>query len=425
MNVSLKSVGSPLVQIWNNIATALSNLRVNKLRSILTMLGVIIGVSAVIIMVTIVEGARSKVVEEFNRLGSQLIIIVYAPTQDDLKKSTRRFDGLTMDDVNAIRERCDLIGGISAELPAPNSLTVTYKDHQIDVNADGIQPDYEWLRDVTVAEGRFITDDDIDNWSKACVIGSEVKKQLFPHEDPIGKEVEIDSQSSTVVGVLNPKGRSGGQDADKALLFPITSLQKRFIGREIVGVIFAQPKDSEMLDQAMEQVWETLMRLHDNLPGFRVDSQQNILNAIGRILTVFGLLLGGVAGLALLVGGIGIMNIMLVSVTERTREIGIRKAVGAKRRDILMQFLIESATVSGMGGLLGIGVGAGISYIIGFASKQFMKGGIGGDPGIPVHLPIWAVLGAFFFSAFVGIFFGIFPAMRAARLDPIEALRHE
>jgi putative ABC transport system permease protein len=414
-----------LLQIWNNLSTALANLRANKLRSILTMLGVIIGVSAVIIMTTIVEGARAKVVEEFQRLGSQLIIIVYNPTQDDLKKTERRIIGLTMDDVQAIHERCDLIGGISAELPAPNGLNATYKDREIQVNANGVQPDYQRLRNVTVAQGRFLTDADIDNWAKVCVIGTEVRRQLFPKEDPIGKEIEVQGVNITVVGVLAPKGRTGDQDADKALLAPITTLQKRFIGQEVVGVIWAQPKDPAMLDPAMDQVWETLMRIHGNMPGFQVDSQANILNAIGRILTVFGLLLGGVAGLALLVGGIGIMNIMLVSVTERTREIGIRKAVGAKRRDILMQFLIESATVSGVGGLMGIAFGAGISYAIGAISKQFMKNGFGGDPGIPVHLPVWVVIGAFVFSAFVGIFFGIFPAMRAARLDPIEALRHE
>jgi putative ABC transport system permease protein len=228
--------------------------------------------------------------------------------------------------------------------------------------------------------------------------------------------------------VLKRKGGAVGRDEDKTVLVPITTVQKRYVGREIVGMVYAQPKSSTMVVPAMDQVWQSLMRHHDNLPGFRVDSQESILASIGRILSIFGLVLGSIAGLALLVGGIGIMNIMLVSVTERTREIGIRKSVGAKRKDILMQFLIESGTLSGIGGLMGIALGAGTAYAIGAISAQFMKRGMSdspGDVGIPVHLPLWAMLGAFAFSAAIGIFFGIYPAYRASRLDPIQALRHE
>jgi putative ABC transport system permease protein len=232
----------------------------------------------------------------------------------------------------------------------------------------------------------------------------------------------------TVVGVLEKKGRSGPEgNPDKNILVPLSTIQKRLAGSERVGVIFAQPKDTKMITAAMDQIWQTLMRRYDNLPGFRVDSQENLLRAIGRILNIFGFIMGGIASLALLVGGIGVMNIMLVSVTERTREIGIRKAVGAKRRDILVQFLIESATVTGVGGLVGIGFGAGFAYLVGYISRQLMSGssGPGGEPGIPVHLPLWAIFGAFGFSAFIGLFFGIYPAVRAARLEPIAALRHE
>jgi putative ABC transport system permease protein len=413
------------MNLLRSLQTALINLRVNKLRSALTMLGVIIGVSAVILMVSIVEGARASVVREFERLGSSLIIIVYQPESEELRRNTRRLEGLTMDDVRAIQERCDLVARISAELPTGGEQTARYRDREMKVSPNGVMPDYAHLRNITVTQGRFITDEDMESWSKVCVIGSKVRQQFFPREDPIGKSIEISGVNITVVGVLAPKGRSGGEDSDKVVLAPISTIQKRFIGREIVGVLFAQPKNAAVLKLAMDQIWECLMRRHDNAPGFRVDSQENILNAIGRILTIFGLILGGVAGLALLVGGIGIMNIMLVSVTERTREIGIRKAVGAKRKDILWQFLIESATVSGIGGLIGIGVGAGVAQLIGAITKQVISNGPGGEPGIPIHLPLWAILGAFTFSAFVGIFFGIYPAMRAARLDPIQALRHE
>ena len=413
------------MNLLRSLQTALANLRANKLRSALTMLGVIIGVSGVIIMVSIVEGARAKIVSEFERLGSKLIIVVYQPDSQEMRKNTRRLEGMTMDDVRAIQNECDLIQSISAELPTGNEETAQYQDRESKVRPNGVMADYARLRNVSVAQGRFISDDDMTNWNKICVIGSKVKQELFRNEDPIGKTITIQNVSIIVVGVLEPQGRSGGEDQDRMLLAPITTIQKRFIGREIVGMVWAQPREAAMVTPAMDQIWQCLMRRHDNAPGFRVDSQENILNAIGRVLTIFGLVLGSVAGLALLVGGIGVMNIMLVSVTERTREIGIRKAVGAKRKDILIQFLIEAATVTGVGGLIGIALGAGVAQGIGAVTKQVMKGGMNGDPGIPVHLPAWAVLGAFAFSAFVGVFFGIYPAIRAARLDPIQALRHE
>ncbi len=405
--------------------TALANLRANKLRSALTMLGVIIGVSAVIVMVSIVEGARYKIVQEFERLGSSLIIVAYDPRKVREERSTRLLRGLTMDDVRAIREQCNLVSGLSAELPVPQEFTIRYADAETTANVRGVQPDFERLRNVTVAAGRFLSDEDVENWAKTCVIGSKVRTALFGKSDPIGKIIDVQGVAATVVGVLEPKGRSGDEDTDKMVLVPITTIQKRFVGSEIVGLIWALPNSSENVEAAMDQIWECLMRRHDNAPGFQVDSLENIQRAIGRVLSIFGLVLGGIAGLALLVGGIGIMNIMLVSVTERTKEIGLRKAVGARRRDILAQFLIESATVSGTGGLVGIGLGAGVAFLVSAISKEFMKGGVGADPGIPTHLPLWSILGAFLFSAGVGVFFGLYPAVRAARLDPIEALRHE
>jgi putative ABC transport system permease protein len=415
------------MHLFLSLQTALTNLRMNKLRTSLTMLGVIIGVSAVIIMVSIVEGARAQVIQEFERLGSQLILVIYQPDREQEKQTTRKIAGLTMDDVRAIREQCDLVKSLSAEMPLGQNTVAHYGSREIEVAPDGVEPDFTVLRNSPVAEGRFLTDDDTENWGKVCVIGEKVRKALFGAADPVGKEIEIEKVNLTVVGVMAPKGRTGDQDADKSVLLPITTLQKRYLGIELVGIIWAQPTRTDQLEGAMDQIWECLMRRHDNLPGFRVDSQQNILNSIGRILTIFGLVLGGVAGLALLVGGIGIMNIMLVSVTERTREIGIRKAVGAKQRDILAQFLIESATVSALGGLAGIALGSGVAYAIGAVTKHVMKNtnGPGGAPGIAVHLPLWAVLGAFLFSAGVGVISGIYPAIRAARLDPIQALRHE
>jgi putative ABC transport system permease protein len=410
-----------------SIKTALSNLIANKLRSALTMLGVIIGVSAVILMTAIVQGASARVTSEFKRLGSSLIIIYYELKAEDEKKSTRRIDGMKMDDVRAIEARGDLVKSFSAELPMGESAKAKYLNRETAVRPNGVMPAYERLRNVKVARGRFISENDLKTWAKVCVIGDKVRTELFKDADPLGKDIDISGQTLTVVGVMEKKGRSLEGDADKSLFLPLTTVQKRFVGRELVGVVWAEPKDPAKINETMDQIWQILMRRYDNAPGFHVDSQENILNSINKILAVFGLVLGSIAGLALLVGGIGIMNIMLVSVTERTREIGIRKAIGAKRKDILLQFLIESATVSGVGGLIGVALGAGVAYGIGYVT-QFIPALQ--DPqtdakGLAIYLPPMVSLGAFLFSAGVGIFFGIYPAVRASRLDPIEALRHE
>ena len=412
--------------LLHSIQMAFSNLLANKLRSALTMLGVIIGVGAVIVMVAIIQGASARITSEFNELGSSLIIIFYAPDGKDAKKTTHAIDGMTMDDIRAIETQCDLIKDISAEMPI-GSPKAYFSDREIEVTGNGVQPAYERLRNAHVAHGRFISQEDMDTWASVCVIGEKVRKELFPNEEPLGQNLRVNGLNLTVVGVMAEKGRSLAGDADTALYLPLATVQKRLLGRDTVGVIWAQPKDTGQLTEAMDQVWELLMRRYDNLPGFHVDSQENILNTINKILAVFGMVLGSIAGLALLVGGIGIMNIMLVSVTERTREIGVRKAIGAKRRDILMQFLIESAVLSGTGGLIGIAAGASVAYFIGWVT-QFVPSLVNpqtGAKGIAIALPIGFSIAAFLFSASIGIFFGIYPAIRASALDPIQALRHE
>jgi putative ABC transport system permease protein len=391
------------------------------------MLGVIIGVSAVIIMVSIVEGARFQIVKEFERLGSKLIVVIYQPRGEEIRKGGRLLAGLDMDDVRAIERQCDLVENVTAESEfSANKISFGATEME-GAHVSGVQPAYRIVRNAPLARGRFVTDEDLETWNKVCVIGDKVRAELFKKEDPIGKQIEVSRVNMTVVGVLEKKGSSGpDSNADSIILIPITTLQKRLSGSQQVSAVFTQPKNTAMLEPAMDQIWQCLMRRHDNAPGFRVDSSENILKTIGRILTIFSLVLGSIAGLSLLVGGIGIMNIMLVSVTERTREIGVRKAVGAKRRDILLQFLIEAATVSGFGGLAGIGIGAGIAWVIHLVTKQFLPGnGPGGEAGLPFHLPLWAILGAFLFSAFIGMFFGIYPAARAASLQPVDALRHE
>jgi putative ABC transport system permease protein len=248
-----------------------------------------------------------------------------------------------------------------------------------------------------------------------CALGPEVAAKLFEAADPIGRDVTVNGLRLTVVGLLEAKGRSMDQNYDDQVYIPLSTVQKRMTGSDRVNIIFAQSRDPEATNAAMDQVWAALMRRHDNRPDFRVDSQSHILAMLNTIM--FGLAAGlsSIAGLSLLVGGIGIMNIMLVSVTERTREIGIRKAVGAKRSDILSQFLIEAVTLSGIGGLLGVALGQGVAAIV---------AAVAGDR-LPASVPPWAAALGFAFSVGVGIVSGVYPAFRAARLDPIDALRYE
>jgi putative ABC transport system permease protein len=415
------------VNLFRSVQTALTNIVVNKLRSALTMLGIVIGVSAVILMVAILQGASSNVTKQFSKMGSNLILVVFSPTTDERRKISRRIDGLKMDDVRAIREKCSLVKAVSPELPMGQNGTARYAGRDTECSPSGVTPEYERMRNVKLASGRFISAEDSDTWAKVCVIGDKIRSELFEDADPMGRTIEVNGQTLTVVGVLQSKGRTFEGDADKTVFIPLSTVQKRLLGVELVGAIYAEPVSLDKMDGAKDQIWELLMARYDNLPGWKVDSFDNMLNSIKQVLFIFTLLLGGIAGLALLVGGIGIMNIMLVSVTERTREIGIRKAIGAKSRDILLQFLIESATLTGVGGIIGVTLGTGTAYLIGYITTFLpqLTDRQTGEKGMPMFVPPWIMIGAFAFSAAVGIFFGIYPAIRASRLHPIEALRHE
>ena len=312
-------------------------------------------------------------------------------------------------------------------MPVGNGVTAKYIGRDTDCSPTGVVPDYQSIRNVKVATGRFISEEDMKNWSPICVIGDKIREQLFYDTDPIGKLLEVNGQSMTVVGVLEHKGRTFEGDADKSVYLPLTSVQKRMIGSETVGVVYCQPKNPLKMDEAKDQIWQVLMTRYDNLPGWKVDGFDSLSNTVTTFLAAFTLVLGSIAGLALLVGGIGVMNIMLVSVTERTREIGVRKAIGAKRRDILVQFLVESATLSGAGGLLGIIIGTSAAYFVGFITT-FIPALVdkqAGEKGLTIFVPPFVIIGSFLFSAGIGIFFGVYPAIRASRLDPIQALRTE
>jgi putative ABC transport system permease protein len=406
-----------LESLW----VALDTLRTHKLRSFLTMLGVIFGVMAVVVMVALIEGARSSVVAEFEKLGSDVILVTFDPSER-IRREERggTVEGLKMVDLEAIRKLPNL-RAVAAERQLGEKEFI-YQGEKVRGPLTGVNEDYLTARALEIEQGRFFEPYEIQQGEKLLVLGYDTAQKLFGKKDPIGQSVLVDGTQAQVIGVLKKRGRGFGENLDAGAYIPLQAALRRWAGDESLTMIMAMPYTREQTPAAMDAIWETLMRLHNNQPDFRVDTLESILSAITRVISLFGVLLGGIAGLALLVGGIGIMNIMLVSVTERTREIGLRKAVGAQKWHILTQFLIESATLATIGGLIGMGLGWGFGELIEFATKQ---SNAFGDNGLSFYFPLWAGIGAFLFSASVGVVFGLYPAWRAANLDPIVALRYE
>ena len=389
----------------------------NKLRSVLTMLGVIIGVGAVIIMISIIQGARQKAISNFRGSGADIVFAFWSPKREG--RTPGVFEGLTLDDVSAIERRVTQVDAVVPRLEEPVKVARLSKTYS--AQAVGAGPRYLDVSVVEMDKGRFVSDDDNRNWAKVVVMGTKVKEALFaPGEDPIGQTVTVLQGNVrvpvTVVGLLARKGNANfGSSPDEQVILPYETQRKRLSGTRNVAAISARslPGRSE---EAANQIHAVLKQRHPgNVKDFIVDTQEGLIKQLDQVLMLFQIVMGGVGGLSLLVGGIGIMNIMLVSVTERTREIGIRKAVGAKRANILLQFLIESMTVSGFGGLLGVAFGYGVSAAV---------GSVAGDR-LPTYVPLWSALMGFSFAVGVGMFFGIYPAVRASKLDPITALRYE
>ncbi len=406
-----------LESLW----VALDTLRTHKLRSFLTMLGVIFGVMAVVVMVALIEGARASVVQEFEKLGSDVIIVAFDPSERIRRESRGgTVEGLTVADLEAIRQLPEL--RVVAAERGLGEKELVYRAEKVRAPLTGVNESYLTARALEIEQGRFFEPAELAQGEKLLVLGYDTAQKLFGKENPIGQSVLVDGTQAQVIGVLKKRGRGFGENLDEGVYIPLNAALRRWAGDETLSVILAMPHTREQTPAAMDAIWETLMRLHNNQPDFRVDTLESILSAITRVISLFGVLLGGIAGLALLVGGIGIMNIMLVSVTERTREIGLRKAVGAQRWHILTQFLIESATLATIGGLIGMALGWGFGELIEWATKQ---SDAFGDNGLTFYFPLWAGIGAFLFSASVGVVFGLYPAWRAANLDPIVALRYE
>jgi putative ABC transport system permease protein len=389
----------------------------NKMRSSLTMLGIIIGVGAVIAMVGIGQGARKMVDAQIASLGDNLLTIFPGShTAGGVREGAGSVTRLTEDDAKAIALNCPAVSKISPVVRT--GAQVVAGNLNWGTQIQGYSPDFVSIRSWQVTSGNFFTDQDVRGATKVCVLGKTVADNLFPDQDPVGQIVRIKKLPFRVIGVMAKKGQNAfGQDQDDIILVPYTTAQKKLIGVTYVNSIIASAKDRTEIDLASDQITQLLRQRHKIQSGeaddFTVRSQLDIASVAGSTSQVMTILLGAIASVSLIVGGIGIMNIMLVSVTERTREIGIRMAVGAKSKDILTQFLVESIVLSLIGGIIGI--------LLGVTSSEIISGVL----HWPIYISLPAVALAFFFSGFVGIFFGFYPARKASLLDPIEALRYE
>jgi putative ABC transport system permease protein len=399
---------------------ALDMLRLHKLRAFLTMLGVIIGVMAVTIIAMVSNGFQYFMASEFKKLGSDTIIIFY----DDWGSRTERvasIDGLKNDDVRYLLDRVSALD-IAAPIVQVPTQKLTRGEKTVDKpRIFASDENFLLLNRMKIEQGRGLSPADIRERANVCIIGEEVQERLFGKEDAIGKLVSFKDITLEVVGVFGPLDIMGETNARDVLL-PLTTAQNKWIGGDKLMMITTRPKPGVKVPEAMDAVWEALMLKSGNKRIYRVDSRESMMEVFGKIFGVAGVVLAAVAALSLLVGGIGIMNIMLVSVTERTREIGLRKAVGAKRKTVLTQFLVEAATLSLVGGLIGMSLAWCVGQLVTFGSAAAKWPS---PDGLPTPFPMTTAIGAAVFSALIGVVFGLYPAMSAAKLDPIDALRRE
>ena len=392
-------------------------LRRNKMRSVLTALGIIIGVGAVIAMVGIGNGAKAQVEAQIASLGENVILIFSgSTTSSGIRTGWGGAGTLKIEDAEAIRREVPGVIGVSEEVVSTTQ--VSAGNQNCFTRIYGESADYFDIRQWPLADGAPFTAQDVRSANKVCVVGRTTATQIYGNENPIGQILRIKNVPFTITGVLTPKGLSPqGVDQDDIVVMPYTSAMKRVIGGTTLRNINVQVGDQSQIAPAQQQIISLLRQRHNIRPGrdddFTVRTQQEIAEAATATSKVMTLLLGAIAGVSLLVGGIGIMNIMLVSVTERTREIGVRMAVGARGNDILTQFLIEAVTLSSVGGIIGIICGIGASSVLSSYAHW------------PTLISIGSIAIAFLFSAAVGVFFGFYPARKAAALDPIEALRYE
>jgi macrolide transport system ATP-binding/permease protein len=405
-----------LAELIESLTMAVSSIFSNKLRSFLTMLGIIVGVSAVIAMIAIGQGASAQITERISRLGANLLMVrPGADRHGPARSASGSRTSLTYADAQAIAEQCPSVARVDAEYS--RNAQVVYGNKNTNTTINGVTPNYPQVRNFAVELGSFLTEDDNRFMRRVAVLGKTVVGELFGEEDPIGQYIKIKRSIFQVVGVMSEKGSSGWRDEDDIIFVPLKTAQKRLFGVDYVSTINVEAKSGDVMDKASAQVTSLLRERHKIREGeeedFNIRSQAEILSTVQETGQTFTMLLAGIAVVSLIVGGIGIMNIMFVSVTERTREIGIRKAIGAQRRDILGQFLIEAIIVSLAGGIIGAFSGILVSKLMSqFAGWQ------------TVITPISVGL-SFSFALAVGLFFGFYPARKASLLNPIDALRYE
>jgi putative ABC transport system permease protein len=414
------------MNIKESLRIAVSSLAANKLRSALTMLGIIIGVAAVIALMGVGRGASAAIDSQINSMGTNLLFVSPGSTsQGGVRTAQGSAETLTYEDALALNDP-EGLPAVAAVVPQVQAFgQVVYLSNNVNTQIVGVTADYGPVRNYTAEYGEFITEANVQAKSSVAVLGANVAAELFPDgQDPVGQTVRINNIPFKITGVLVSKGGSGFGNQDDQVLVPITTAMARLSRNRsgsgnVISQISVQVVDAKQIDAAIEQISAELRDRHNIRyeDDFTVRTQQDMLESATEITDVLTLFLGGVAGISLLVGGIGIMNIMLVSVTERTREIGIRKAVGATRKNVLAQFLTEATVLSVLGGVIGVAVGAGIAQLISGLSVGTMTL----QPSINADSILLATL----FSLAVGLFFGIYPAYRASSLNPIDALRYE
>jgi putative ABC transport system permease protein len=413
------------MKLYRLFLESIESLSGNKLRSMLTVLGIVIGVAAVIAMLSIGRGAQASITSRIESMGTNLIYVTPGSTsQSGVQSAAGSAGTLTLDDADALANLAN-VEAVASQ--TSNFVQVVYQGVNANTRLMGVTPDYQTVSSLTLEDGEFISDSDQSARSLVVVLGSSVAEDLFGSTaGVVGQKVRLNGQSFKVIGVLASKGSTGFMNQDDQVFVPLsTALYRlvggdRFRGSSVISQITIKASSSNVVDQVASEVTATVRDLHGTVEGaddFTVTTQKSTLAAATEVSDTLTIFLGGIAGISLAVGGIGIMNIMLTTVTERTHEIGLRKAIGAKRRDILLQFLVESMVLSFAGGLIGVALGWGAAHLMG--QVQFS-----GSTITPV-VGMDSVLLATLFSMAVGLFFGIYPATRAARLQPVDALRYE